>query len=100
MRVNVCVSVCLTIFISIFSSGADSASHHLDVFAAGPAVELVNPMVSPTHGVSHLRLVFYMHAEVDPIHTEYLLGITTCAHKSREQTLKTSTANTGAQLVF
>lgn len=73
VRARVCV--CLTIFISVFSSGADPPSHHLDVFAAGPAVELVNAMVSPAHGVSHLRLVFYVHAEVDPIHAEYLLGI-------------------------
>lgn len=68
------VCVCLTIFVSIFSSSTDSASQHLDVFAAGAAVELVDPVVSPTHGVSHLRLVLHMHTEVDPIHTKYLLG--------------------------
>lgn len=67
------VCVCLTIFVSVFSSRADPASDHLHVFAAGAAVELVDPVVSPTHGVSHLRLVLHMHAEVDPIHTEYLL---------------------------
>lgn len=72
-----CVCVCLTIFVSIFSSSADSASQHLDVLAAGAAVELVDPVVSPTHGVSHLRLVLHMHTEVDPIHTKYLLGIHT-----------------------
>lgn len=71
----VALFVCLTIFVSVFSSGADTATHYLDVFAAGPAIELVNSMVSPAHCVSHLRLVFYMHAEVDPVHTEYLLGI-------------------------
>ena len=65
--------VCLTKFVSIFSSSADSTSQHLDVFAAGAAVELVDPVVSPTHGVSHLRLVLHMHTEVDPIHTKYLL---------------------------
>lgn len=71
----VCVCVCLTIFISIFSSSTDSAPQHLDMFTAGSAVELVDPVVSPTHGVSHLCLVLYMHAEVHPIHTKYLLGI-------------------------
>lgn len=71
--VSLCACVCLTIFISIFSLGADFTTYHLDVFAAGAAVELVDPVVSPTHGVSHLRLVLHMHAEVDSIHTEYLL---------------------------
>lgn len=73
LYVRLCV--CLTIFISIFSSSTDSAPQHLDMFTAGPAVELVDPVVSPTHGVSHLRLVLYMHAEVHPIHAKYLLGI-------------------------
>lgn len=76
LSVFYCVCVCLTKFVSVFSSSADSASQHLDVFAAGAAVELVDPVVSPTHGVSHLRLVLHMHTEVDPIHTKYLL----CSH--------------------
>lgn len=76
--------VCLTIFVSIFSSGADSAPQHLDVFAAGAAVELVDPMVSPTHGVSHLCLVLHMHTEVDSIHTKYLLRAHVHTHTHRE----------------
>lgn len=77
------VCVCLTKFVSIFSSCADSAPQHLDVFAAGAAVELVDPVLSPTHGVSHLRLVLHVHAEVDPVHTEYLLRKHTHTHIER-----------------
>lgn len=65
--------VWLTIFVSIFSPGTDFTAQHLDVFAAGSAVQLVDPVVPATHGVSHLCLVLYVHAEVHPIHTEYLL---------------------------
>lgn len=81
---HMCVSFCLTIFISIFSPGTDPASQHLDMFATGATVELVDPVVSSTHGVSHLCLVFHMHAEVDPIHTKYLLGAQTQFGKRRQ----------------
>ena len=86
------VFLCLTIFVSIFSPGTDPASQHLDVLATGAAVELVDSVVSPAHGVSHLCLILHMHAEVDSVHTEHLLehpqthsGFGSAAHKTNIQ---------------
>ena len=86
VRACVCVHACkcLTIFVSIFSTGTDFAPQDLDVFATGTAVELVDPVVSPAHGVSHLRLVLHMHTEVDSIHTKYLLGTHAQTHRGRQ----------------
>lgn len=67
------VHVCLTIFVSVFSSGADPAPQHLHMLATGAAVKLVDSVMSPTHGVSHLCLVLHVHAEVDSIHAKHLL---------------------------
>ena len=73
--VLICLSVCvcLTIFVSILSAGTDASPQHLDVFAAGAAVELVDPVVPPAHSVSHPGLVLHVHAEVNPIHAKHLL---------------------------
>src|SRR4029434_4186125 len=73
--VCVCVFVCvLTIFVSILPAGTDPAAQHLDVFSAGPAVELVDSVMPATHSVSHPSLVLHMHAEIYPIDPEHLLG--------------------------
>ena len=99
---RVCVCVCLTIFVSIFSFGADLASQHLDVLATGAAVELVDSVVSPTHGVSHLCLVLHMHAEVYSIHTKYLLEHPqTCPSLAENvEHIRRTAHKTNIQLVF
>ena len=67
------VCVCLTIFVSVFSAGTDASPEHLDMLAAGAAVELVDAVLPPAHGVSHTCLVFHMNTEVNPIHAKHLL---------------------------
>lgn len=87
--------MCLTIFVSIFSFGADPASQHLDMLATGAAVELVDSVVSPAHGVSHLCLILHVHAEVDSIHTKHLLE-----HPQAHSDFGRTAHKTNIQLVF
>lgn len=68
-----CVRVyVVTEFVSVLSTGADPAAEHLDMFAAGATVELVDSRLSPAHGVSCTSLILHVHAEVHAINSEHL----------------------------
>lgn len=62
----------VTEFVSVLPAGADFATKHLDMFAAGATVELVDSGLSPAHGVSCSSLILHVHAEVHAINSEHL----------------------------
>lgn len=45
------------------------------MFAAGSAVQLVEPVVRPAHGVPQTRLVLHVHAEVEVVNGKHLLVV-------------------------
>lgn len=67
-----------TILVPVLATGTDPTAQDLNVLPTGPAVELVQAQLLPTHIISSPRLVLHMYAEV-----HVLLG---CQHlfKGRE----------------
>lgn len=52
-------------YVAVFGHGIDFlVRQHLDVFAAGPAVQLVDPDQPTAHRVRHFTLLAYMLREI------------------------------------
>lgn len=79
-----CFIVCLaslTVHIAVFSHGVDLlVGQDLNVLAAGPAVQLVDPDQPAAHAVRHFALLAYMLREIRRGLIGYLSKIR-CHHK-------------------
>lgn len=53
-----------TILVPVLATGTDPTAQDLNVLPTGPAVELVQAQLLPTHIISSPRLVLHMDAEV------------------------------------
>lgn len=59
------MALSLTVHVSVVGHGVDLlAGQDLDVLAAGPAVQLVDPDQPATHAVRHFTLLAYMLREI------------------------------------
>lgn len=66
-----------TILVPVLATGTDPTAQDLNVLPTGPAIELVQAQLLPTHIISSPRLVLHVDAEV-----HILLG---CQHLCKER---------------